>query len=58
MYVIEELCKDLFEMIGVVSEMYIFLRILVKGKEYVDFFDVFLEIGDLFLKEISFCLCD
>lgn len=58
MYVIEELCKDLFEMIGVVSEMYIFLRILVKGKEYVDFFDVFLEIGDLFLSEISFCLCD
>lgn len=58
MYVIEELCKDLFEMIGVVSEMYIFLRILVKGKEYVDFFDVFLEIGDLFLREISFCLCD
>lgn len=55
MYVIEELCKDLFEMIGVVSEMYIFLRILVKGKEYVDFFDVFLEIGDLFLREISFC---
>lgn len=58
MHAIEELCKDLPEMTGVVSEMYTFLRIPAKGKEYADLFDVFLETGDSFSKEISSRLCD
>lgn len=58
MHAIEELCKDLPEMTGVVSEMYTFLRIPAKGKEYADLFDVFLETGDSFSREISSRLCD
>lgn len=48
MFGIDELCKDLFEMSGIVSEMYIYLRILNKWKEFVEFYERFLGIGDLF----------
>lgn len=42
---IEELCKDLPEMSGIVSEMYTFLRIPNKRKEYADLYDSFLGTG-------------
>uniref|UniRef100_A0A8W8KE68 OTU domain-containing protein n=1 Tax=Magallana gigas TaxID=29159 RepID=A0A8W8KE68_MAGGI len=46
---IEELCKDLPYMSCIVSEMYAFLRIPNKQKEYAELFERFLRIGDPFL---------
>lgn len=42
---VEELCKDLPEMSGIVSEMYAFLRIPNKQREYADLYEIFLGTG-------------
>lgn len=46
---IEELCKDLPEMSGIVCEMYTFLRIPNKRKEFAELYERFLGIDDPFL---------
>lgn len=45
MHAIEELCKDLPEVSGIVSEMYAFLRIPNKRKEFADLYEMFIGTG-------------
>lgn len=49
---IDELCKDLPEMSGIVSEMYTYLRIPNKRKEFAELYERFLGIGDPFLTRL------